>query len=122
MGLEKLKKVRAGIYRRLCRRPGRRYLCAEANHRSGVVQQDTADSSTIKAFFKWCHFCTGSQKVDQGQKEVTRQGDLPPSMCCRLAANAKAGKKEPKWPSLKKGQDVSQNQTNHIHIEELSGI
>jgi uncharacterized protein YegL len=45
-----------------------------------VVQLDTADSSTIKAFFKWvsASVSTGSQKIDQGQKEVTGLNDLPP--------------------------------------------
>ncbi len=45
-----------------------------------VVQLDTADASTIKAFFKWvsASVSTGSQKVDQGQKEVTGLSDLPP--------------------------------------------
>ena len=45
-----------------------------------VVQLDTADASTIKAFFKWvsASVSTGSQKVDQGQKEITGIGDLPP--------------------------------------------
>ena len=45
-----------------------------------VVQLDTADSSTIKAFFKWvsASVSTGSQKVDSGQKEVAGLNDLPP--------------------------------------------
>ena len=45
-----------------------------------VVQLDTADSSTIKAFFKWvsASISTGSQKVDAGQKEVVGLDDLPP--------------------------------------------
>lgn len=45
-----------------------------------VVQLDTADSATIKAFFKWmsASISTGSQKVDSGQKEVKGLGDLPP--------------------------------------------
>lgn len=45
-----------------------------------VVQLDTADESTIKAFFKWISssVSTGSQKVEQGQKEVTGLDDLPP--------------------------------------------
>jgi uncharacterized protein YegL len=45
-----------------------------------VVQLDTADSSTIKAFFKWvsASVSTGSQKVDSGQKEVSGLDDLPP--------------------------------------------
>lgn len=45
-----------------------------------VVQLDTADSSTIKAFFKWvsASVSTGSQKIDNGQKEVSGLDDLPP--------------------------------------------
>jgi uncharacterized protein YegL len=45
-----------------------------------VVQLDTADSATIKAFFKWvsASVSSGSQKADSGQKEVTGLGDLPP--------------------------------------------
>jgi len=45
-----------------------------------VVQLDTADSSTIKAFFKWvsASIAVGSQKVDQGNKEVTGLSELPP--------------------------------------------
>lgn len=78
-GLEKLKKVRTGII----------VACAAGQGADTsvlkqitevVVQLDTADSSTIKAFFKWvsASVSTGSQKVDQGQKEVTGLGDLPP--------------------------------------------
>jgi len=44
-----------------------------------VVQLDTADSSTIKAFFKWvsASVSTGSQKVDSGS-EMAGLGELPP--------------------------------------------
>jgi uncharacterized protein YegL len=44
-----------------------------------VVELDTADSSTIKAFFKWvsASVSTGSAKVDSGT-EVTGIGELPP--------------------------------------------
>ena len=44
-----------------------------------VVQLDTADSSTIKAFFKWvsASVSTGSQKVDSGN-EIIKLGELPP--------------------------------------------
>jgi len=44
-----------------------------------VVQLDTADSATIKAFFKWvsASVSTGSQKVDSGD-EVIKLGELPP--------------------------------------------
>lgn len=45
-----------------------------------VVRLDTADSGTIKAFFKWvsASISTGSQKVEQGGKEVIGLSDLPP--------------------------------------------
>jgi uncharacterized protein YegL len=78
-GLENLRKVRTGVI----------VACA-AGHGADtsvlkqiteiVVQLDTADASTIKAFFKWvsASVSTGSQKVDQGQKEITGIGDLPP--------------------------------------------
>lgn len=77
-GLDKLRKVRTGVI----------VACA-AGHGADtnvlkqitevVVSLDTADSSTIKAFFKWvsASVSTGSQKVDQ-QKEVSGLGDLPP--------------------------------------------
>lgn len=44
-----------------------------------VVQLDTAESSTIKAFFKWvsASVSTGSQKVNSGT-EVVGIGELPP--------------------------------------------
>lgn len=78
-GFEKLKKVRTGLI----------VACA-AGHGADtsvlkqitevVVQLDTADSNTIKAFFKWvsASISTGSQKVDAGQKEVGGLNDLPP--------------------------------------------
>jgi uncharacterized protein YegL len=45
-----------------------------------VVQLDTADSSTIKSFFKWvsASISTGSQKVESGGQEVTGLNELPP--------------------------------------------
>ena len=45
-----------------------------------VVELATADSNTIKAFFKWvsASISTGSQKVDARQKEVAGLNDLPP--------------------------------------------
>ena len=44
-----------------------------------VVSLDTTDDATIKAFFKWvsASVSVGSQKVDQGQKEVIGLADLP---------------------------------------------
>ncbi|MDR2042292.1 MAG: VWA domain-containing protein [Tannerella sp.] len=45
-----------------------------------VVQLDTADSATIKAFFKWvsASVSTGSQKVEAGGAEVGGLSELPP--------------------------------------------
>lgn len=78
-GLDKLKKVRTGII----------VACAAGQAADTtvlkqitevVVQLNTADSNTIKAFFKWvsASISTGSQKIDSGQKEVVGLGDLPP--------------------------------------------
>lgn len=78
-GLEKLRKVRTGVVVACAAGQG-----ADTNVLKQitevVVSLDTADSSTIKAFFKWvsASVSTGSQKVDRGQKEVTGLGDLPP--------------------------------------------
>jgi uncharacterized protein YegL len=45
-----------------------------------VVQLDTADSATIKAFFKWvsASVSTGSQKIEKSGKEVSGINELPP--------------------------------------------
>ncbi|OAV69303.1 von Willebrand factor (vWF) domain protein [Bacteroidales bacterium Barb6] len=45
-----------------------------------VVQLDTADSATIKAFFKWvsASVSTGSQKIEAGGVEVGGLSELPP--------------------------------------------
>jgi uncharacterized protein YegL len=78
-GVDRLKQVRTGII----------VACAAGQGADTsvlkqitevVVQLDTADSNTIKAFFKWvsASISTGSQKVDAGQKEVTGLSDLPP--------------------------------------------
>jgi uncharacterized protein YegL len=44
-----------------------------------VVQLDTADSATIKAFFKWvsASISTGSQKVENNGVEVSGLNELP---------------------------------------------
>jgi len=46
----------------------------------GVVRLDTSDSSAITAFFKWvtASVSTSSKSVEQGGKEVTGLGELPP--------------------------------------------
>jgi len=78
-GLEKLKKVRTGIMVACAAGHGADTSILKQITES-VVALDTADQSTIKAFFKWVSssVSTGSQKVDQGQKEVSGLGDLPP--------------------------------------------
>ena len=45
-----------------------------------VVALDTADSATIKAFFKWvsASISTGSQKIESGKKEVGGLNEIPP--------------------------------------------
>lgn len=45
-----------------------------------VVQLDTADSATIKAFFKWvsASVSTGSQKIEASGQEVSGLSELPP--------------------------------------------
>jgi uncharacterized protein YegL len=45
-----------------------------------VVRLDTADSNTIRAFFKWvsASIATTSQKVDLSKKEASGLTDLPP--------------------------------------------
>lgn len=45
-----------------------------------VVQLDTADSATIKAFFKWvsASVSSGSQKIETGLNEMAGLKDLPP--------------------------------------------
>ena len=45
-----------------------------------VVQLETADSASIKAFFKWvsASVSTGSQKIEASGKDVTGLNELPP--------------------------------------------
>jgi uncharacterized protein YegL len=45
-----------------------------------VVSLDTADSTTIRAFFKWVSssISTGSQKIEEGGKEISGASELPP--------------------------------------------
>lgn len=45
-----------------------------------VVQLDTADSATIKSFFKWvsASVSAGSMKVEEACKDVTGLSELPP--------------------------------------------
>ena len=77
-GLEALKKVRTGVVVACAAGPGADTSVLK-KITEVVVSLDTADDSTIKAFFKWvsASVSVGSQKVDQGQKEVIGLSDLP---------------------------------------------
>lgn len=77
-GIAALKKVKIGTFVACAAGPG-----AETSELSKitetVVRLDTADSNTIKAFFKWvsASISTSSQKVENN-KEVQGLSDLPP--------------------------------------------
>lgn len=77
-GIEALKRVKIGTFVACAAGPG-----AETKELSRiteiVVRLDTADSNTIKAFFKWvsASISTSSQKVENN-KEVQGLSDLPP--------------------------------------------
>jgi len=45
-----------------------------------VVSLDTADSSTLKAFFQWvsASVSVSSQKIERGGKEADGLSELPP--------------------------------------------
>ncbi len=78
-GIDALKAVRTGVIVACAAGPN-----ANDQHLKKitevVVRLDTADSNSIKAFFKWvsASVSVGSQKVEQGQKEVLGLSDLPP--------------------------------------------
>lgn len=78
-GLDRLKKTRTGVIVACAAGQGADTTILK-QITEVVVQLDTADANTIKAFFKWvsASVSTGSQKVDSGQKEVSGLGDLPP--------------------------------------------
>jgi uncharacterized protein YegL len=78
-GIEAIKQARIGTF----------VACAAGPHADtkdllriteSVVRLDTADSSTIKAFFKWvsASIAVTSQRVDLTKKELNGLGDLPP--------------------------------------------
>jgi uncharacterized protein YegL len=78
-GLAALKKVRTGML----------IACAAGTAaNSGILKQiteivvrlDTADSATIKSFFKWvsASVSTGSQKIDNDLEDAATLKDLPP--------------------------------------------
>ncbi|WPL19678.1 putative protein encoded in toxicity protection [Thiorhodovibrio winogradskyi] len=78
-GLDRLKQARVGILVACAAGQGADTEILKQITET-VVRLDTADASTIAAFFKWvsASVATGSQKVDQGQKEVDGLADLPP--------------------------------------------
>lgn len=78
-GLNVLKKIKTGVIIACAAGPSANTNILKSITEV-VVQLDTADSATIKAFFKWvsASVSTGSQKVDSGQKEVVGLDDLPP--------------------------------------------
>ena len=78
-GLNELKKVKTGMIVACAAGPGADTSVLKQITEI-VVQLDTADSATIKSFFKWvsASISTGSQKVEAGQKEVVGLNDLPP--------------------------------------------
>ncbi|MDB5867675.1 MAG: von Willebrand factor, type [Polaromonas sp.] len=78
-GLDWLKQVRTGIIIACAAGPGANTNVLK-QITEVVVQLDSTDSNTIKAFFKWvsASVSTGSQKIDLVKKEVTGLSDLPP--------------------------------------------
>lgn len=78
-GLSDLKKVKTGLIIACAAGPN-----ANTNDLKQitevVVQLDTADSATIKAFFKWvsASVSSGSKKVETGSSDVAGIKDLPP--------------------------------------------
>lgn len=78
-GLNALKKIKTGVIIACAAGPSANTNILKSITEV-VVQLDTADSATIKAFFIWvsASVSTGSQKVDSGQKEVVGLDDLPP--------------------------------------------
>jgi uncharacterized protein YegL len=78
-GVDALKSVRSGLIVACAAGPSANTATLK-QITEVVVQLDTADSATIKAFFKWvsASISFGSQKVESGQKEVGGLSDLPP--------------------------------------------
>ena len=78
-GIAAIKKAKVGTFVACAAGPGAETSTLMKITES-VVRLDTADSNTIKAFFKWVSssISTSSQKVDQANKEVAGLSDLPP--------------------------------------------
>ncbi len=78
-GLAELKKVKTGVIVACAAGPGAETRILK-QITEVVVQLDTADSATIKAFFKWvsASVSSGSQKIETGLGEAATLKDLPP--------------------------------------------
>lgn len=78
-GLEKFKKGKFGVVVACAAGPGADITCLK-EITDNVVTLDTADTGSLRAFFKWvsASISTGSQKVDAGGKEVAGLNELPP--------------------------------------------
>lgn len=78
-GINAIKKAKIGTFVACAAGPGAETTILQRITES-VVRLDTADSNTIKAFFKWvsASISTTSQKVDQGNKDIAGLSDLPP--------------------------------------------
>jgi uncharacterized protein YegL len=78
-GLAELKKVKTGVIVACAAGPGADTAILK-QITDVVVQLDTADSATIRAFFKWvsASVSSGSQKIETGLGEAATLKDLPP--------------------------------------------
>lgn len=78
-GLEKFKKQKWGIVVACAAGAGANTNTLR-NITECVVSLDTADSATIKAFFKWvsASISTSSEKIDDGGGELSKLSELPP--------------------------------------------
>lgn len=78
-GVEKFKAARTGVVI-ACAAGRAAQTDVLKNITEIVLQLDTADSNTIKSFFKWvsASISVGSQKVDLTKKDISDLDDLPP--------------------------------------------
>jgi uncharacterized protein YegL len=78
-GLAEFRKQKFGIVVACAAGPGADTSCLK-QITENVVTLDTADTASLRAFFKWvsASISTGSQKVDANAKEVGGLNELPP--------------------------------------------
>jgi uncharacterized protein YegL len=78
-GLDEFRKVKTGMVIACAAGPGADTSVLK-QITEVVVTLDTADSSTIMAFFKWvsASISTSSKKVDLNKSESTQLSELPP--------------------------------------------